>query len=542
MTQELRTEILVVGGGTGGVAAALAALRLGKQVVLTETTDWIGGQLTAQAVPPDENPWIDREGIGGTASYRRFRDGVRSYYRANYPLAATARANPNLNPGMGNVSPLCHEPLVALAVLEAMLAPYRASRQLRMFTKLQPISAETYGDVVTAVTFQRDDGERITMSAAYFIDATEWGDLLDLAHVEHVIGAESQQQTGEPHARADGPAPHDQQACTWCFAVDYLAGEDHTIDRPADYSYWHDYQADFWPARQLSWTTADPISLDAVTRPLFSGSAETPHGTDLWHYRRIAYAGNFVPGTFRSDVVLVNWPQTDYWLGPLVGVTPDEHMRHLRGAQQLSLSFLYWMQTEAPRPDGGQGYPGLRLRDDVVGTANGLAKHVYVREGRRIKAEFTVCEQHVGVEARGILQGSERFDDSVGIGSYRIDLHPSAAGRTYLDITTWPFQIPLGALLPQRVENLLPGGKNLGVTHITNGCYRLHPVEWNIGEAAGALAAYCLDRAVPPRAVRQRARDLDAFQSLLGNDLGIALEWPETIRLQPRVKADPLGI
>ena len=56
-----------------------------------------------------------------------------------------------------------------------------------------------------------------------------------------------------------------------------------------------------------------------------------------------------------------------------------------------------------------------------------------------------------------------------------------------------PFQIPLGALIPQRVENLLPAGKNIGTTHITNGCYRLHPVEWNIGEAAGALAAFCLD-------------------------------------------------
>jgi hypothetical protein len=71
------------------------------------------------------------------------------------------------------------------------------------------------------------------------------------------------------------------------------------------------------------------------------------------------------------------------------------------------------------------------------------------------------------------------------VGSYRIDLHPTTRQRTYVDISSWPFQIPLGALIPVRVENLLPACKNLGVTHITNGCYRLHPVEWNIGEAAG---------------------------------------------------------
>jgi len=59
---ERQTDILVIGGGTGGVAAALGALRLGKKVILTEETDWIGGQLTAQAVPPDEHPWIETTG------------------------------------------------------------------------------------------------------------------------------------------------------------------------------------------------------------------------------------------------------------------------------------------------------------------------------------------------------------------------------------------------------------------------------------------------------------------------------------------------
>jgi len=63
---------------------------------------------------------------------------------------------------------------------------------------------------------------------------------------------------------------------------------------------------------------------------------------------------------------------------------------------------------------------------------------------------------------------------------------------------TRPFQIPLGALLPRTLANLLAACKNLGVTHITNGAYRLHPIEWNIGEAAGALAAFCIRRACTP--------------------------------------------
>jgi len=118
MKPEHKTDILIVGGGLGGCAAALAVARAGYRAVLTEETDWIGGQLTAQAVPPDEHGWIEQ--FGCTASYRRLREGVRAYYRNHYPLTASARRQKHLNPGLGWVSPLCHEPRVALAVLEAL--------------------------------------------------------------------------------------------------------------------------------------------------------------------------------------------------------------------------------------------------------------------------------------------------------------------------------------------------------------------------------------------------------------------------------------
>ena len=532
---ERQTDILIVGGGLGGVAGALAALRLGKNVILTEETDWIGGQLTAQAVPPDEHPWIERTGC--TASYRRLTEGIRDYYRRNYPLLPSARADPHLNPGKGYVSRLCHEPRVALAVMEEMLAPYRPSRQVEVLLRHRPVAAETDGDRVRAVTLlDEETGGQLTVAAPYVLDATELGDLLDLAGVEHVIGAESVDQTGELHALPGAPQPLDQQAVTWCFALDYLPGEDHTIDRPADYDFWRGYQADFWPGPQLGWRDLNPETLEPRTRAIFdSDSPPGPEGPrDFWHYRRIFCRQHYPEGLYPSDITLVNWPQIDYWLGPLVGVSVEEKARNLRAARQLSLSFLYWMQTEAPRHDGGAGYPGLRLRGDVVGTGHGLAKHVYVREARRIRAMFTVREQHVGVEQRGDRTGAEVFADSVGVGSYRIDLHPSTGLRTYVDISSYPFQIPLGALIPIRVENLLPACKNIGTTHITNGCYRLHPVEWNIGEAAGALAAYCLEKGLTPRQVRNTPRYFEDFQALLVEKLGFVLAWPEYARTTRR--------
>lgn len=379
----------------------------------------------------------------------------------------------HLNPGQGRVSRLCHEPRVALAALHEMLAPFQASAQLHIMPRCRPVGADVEGDRVRAVIVRDDeDGEDVAIAAPYVLDATELGDVLPLAGVEHVTGAESQRETGEPHALPGEPDPLDQQAVTACLALDYLPGEDHTIERPADYDFWRSYRASFWPGPQLAWEFTDPVTLERRREAIFEEPGSGAEG--LWTFRRIFYRGHYPPGRFASDITLVNWPQNDYWLGPLVGVSEEERQRHERGARQLSLAFLYWMQTEAPRLDGGIGYRGLRLRRDVVGTHDGLAKHVYVRESRRIHGEFTVLEQHIGVEARAGIEGAEPFFDSIGIGSYRLDLHPTTGQRTYVDIGSWPFQIPLGALIPIRVENLLAAGKNLSVTHITNGCYRMH--------------------------------------------------------------------
>ena len=493
----------------GGVAAAIAAAERGAHVVLTEKTDWVGGQLTSQAVPPDEHPWI--EDFGCTARYRRLRDGIREHYRTRFPLTAAARGRPDLNPGAARVSRLSHEPKAALAVLEGMLGG------VEILLGHSPTEAHTDGDRVTAVHF----GDRV-IEAEWVIDATETGELLPLAGVEHVTGTESQAETGEPHAPplAD---PLNMQPVSACFALDHLDGEDHTIARPAGYETFRDARPEGWPEGQLSWSAPDPRSNRPVPRTLHPNPPGDPAligpdladpelDRDLWLFRRIPPRLNFDPAP-PSDITLVNWPQMDYLGGPVFG-TPDA-AHHAAAARRLSLSLLHWMQTEG-------GFPGLRLRGDVVGgTPDGLAKALYIRESRRIRGEHTIAEQEIAFAVRG-SHGAVEHPDGVGIGAYRIDLHPSTGGDPYIDIACCPFQIPLGALIPVRVENLLAGAKNIATTHITNGAYRLHPVEWNIGEAAGHLAAYCGERKTVPRAVR---RDPDEFRREL-EQAGVELRWP----------------
>ena len=532
MAHELSTEILIVGGGLGGCAAALAVARLGRRAILTEETDWIGGQLTAQAVPPDEHGWI--ESFGCTASYRQLRNGIRECYRSHYPLTDVARRQTHFNPGNAWVSPLCHEPIVALAVLQEMLKEHIANGAVQLLTEHRPISAETTtGDLVSAVTFQdlQSDTQK-TISAQYVLDATDLGDVLPFANVEFRVGSDAQADTNEPDA-GQVARPENVQAMSVCFAVDAVAGEDNTIERPSQYDFWRDYVPNLtpaWPGRLLSWTGCHPRTMEAVQYSFSPHQESSRAFSGLWTYRRILARDNFQSGAFPSDICTINWPMIDYLEGHLFNDTPEQNASHLAAAKQQSLSLLYWLQTEAERPDGGCGFPELRLRKDVVGTSDGLAKTPYIRESRRIEAEFTVCQQHISAETGSGSNRAQPFEDSVGIGSYRIDLHPSTGGDNYLDMRVLPFQIPLGSLIPVRVENLLPAAKNLGVTHITGGCYRLHPVEWNIGEAAGALAAFCLNEHETPRGVHENVETRRAFQSLLAQ-LGVELEWPHDIVL-----------
>lgn len=527
----LRKDTIIIGGGLGGVASSLALLKQGHSVLLTEETDWLGGQLTSQGVPPDEHQWI--ESHGAPDSYLDFRKKVRSYYQNNYPIIDSLKENAALNPGNGAVSRLCHEPIVALRVIESLLAPYIANGQLTVMLKTTPISAEVDNNKVMAVLVKSNE---ITykLYADYFVDATELGDLLPLTGTEYITGTESKSQTNELHA-PDKADTTNNQAFTMCFAIDYVPNEDHTIEKPKDYDFWYNHVPPLsppWSGKILGLHYSDPRTLKPKELGFHPEGEQTENKLNLWNYRRIIDKNNFTPSFFKGDITIVNWPQNDYMLGNLIDVSKKEFNKHIDRAKQLSLSLLYWLQTEAPRPDGGKGWKGLRLRKDIMGTEDGLAKYPYVRESRRIKAEFTVLEEHVGRENRAISAmpnedktKAKHFEDSVGIGYYHIDLHPTSNGVNYVDFSSLPFQIPLGSLLPIRMENIFPANKNIGTTHITNGCYRLHPVEWSIGEAVGHLISYAKHTGVAPRQIRKDNHILKEFQKYL-HQQGVPTEWP----------------
>jgi hypothetical protein len=191
------------------------------------------------------------------------------------------------------------------------------------------------------------------------------------------------------------------------------------------------------------------------------------------------------------------------------------------------------MQTEcAPRRRQAAVGPDCGFAT-ITGTEDGLAKYPYIRESRRIRAEFTVLEQHVGTEARMKLTGKPRellTAESLPIhGGHRQLPHRPASEFRRRQLRRRQLAAlpdPNGRPDPRRMENLLAACKNLGVTHITNGCYRLHPVEWNIGESAGQIAAEAVKTGHPPRKIRNDKKLLSELQARMAAQ-GIELAWPK---------------
>jgi hypothetical protein len=211
-------------------------------------------------------------------------------------------------------------------------------------------------------------GLRQVLTASWFVDATECGDLLPITGTEYTTGTESKHETGELHAPDEGN-PNNNQAFTLCFAMDFVPGSDNTIDKPEDYDFWSNYVPQMdppWAGKLLELNYSNPRNGEPKDLGFHPEGKKTGDLLNLWLYRRMVSRHNFVAGTYAGDITLVNWPQNDYFPGNIIDVDEAEFKRHINAARQLNLSLLYWLQTEAPRPDGGQGWPGLRLRGDVM--------------------------------------------------------------------------------------------------------------------------------------------------------------------------------
>lgn len=497
-------DVVVIGGGMGGVSTAYEAARAGLTVCMTEPTLWIGGQMTSEGVSAfDENKWI--ETTGSTLTYSDLRERIREAYYAKTAAGSkpVTHALTNFNPGNCWVSRLCFEPLPAEQVLQNMLQPLIAEGKLRIWIHTVPVRVLRHGRTIESVqAYDLEHKTWLRFEGSYFVDATEWGDVLGLSGLPFRLGAESKSETGERNAPAQ-PDPKDIQSFTYPFLLvrmPKVSAKDGGAPPPdyASLKTHYSFAVDYGHGKILTYS-------------MFGKTPGTPGS--FWTYRRAVDAAQFRPGIFSGDVSMINWDSNDYCDARLLSGDPLEEAEALQGAKRLSLGFVWWLERDAPRDDHtGLGYPRLELDAAGMGSMDGLAQQPYIRESRRIIPLRTIVEEDLAVDfqkgARAAL-----YPDSVGIGQYPIDIHSCA--RKDFTSATKPYEIPLGALIDRDADNLLAASKDIGTTHITNGAYRLHPTEWAIGEAAGATIAWSLKHDTTPEQLDGNPKTLAEFQRWL---------------------------
>ena len=195
-------DVAVIGASLGGVVAAWRLCMLGQRVLLAAEHPWLGGQMTAQGVPPDEHAAIERG--GACATYLQFRQAMRAHYRAQAGFADHTAMTEGLNPGDGWVSRLCIEPAVAARWFEDRLAPHVAPGRLQLVRGVVPVAVERAGRRIVSVTLRDGKGQTQTVCATYFVDATDAGALLPLAALPYRLGKDTPTRWSSP------------RSCSWC--------------------------------------------------------------------------------------------------------------------------------------------------------------------------------------------------------------------------------------------------------------------------------------------------------------------------------------
>ena len=520
----LTYDIAIAGASFGGVAAALAAARYGKRIALIDGGDSVGGQATSQGLTrwDESDPVISPNTYGSSKSYQLLKADIRRWYRTYATLAAGVDGQA-FNPGFAQSGhPFSADSNVTETVIRQLLLDVQANVELILSNGVTGATMRNG----TIVALQLANGD--TVSASVYVDATDLGDLLPLCGAAWFIGAEARSDTQEPHAEASAN-PNHVQPFTVSLAIEHRPdGENHTIAQPANYG------------AQVVADQAFGIydGRNGLIGGFFSSAhSPNPEWESLFDYRKYVDHANFADAGYACDRTVINCGCNDYQAATIPTGDAAKDAAIVESARAVSIAYLYWLQTAAPRDDGGgTGYPNLMVREDIFGRSDGTAPQAYIRESRRItKPIVRLLEQHI-TNSNG-ARAATTFADACGICLYGLDIHKiyGPPGTPWIGVdNVKPFQIPLGALIPTDVSNLITGCKNIGGTHLTSGAYRVHPGEWAIGEAAGTLAAYCAGQAVTPAQAHANANRVASFQLRL-LEQGVPIYWWDDLNFD----ADP---
>ncbi len=590
-------DMLVVGGGLSGAATAYEGLLAGRTVCLTEITDWLGGQISAQGTSAlDERP-TQRAKLYYSRGYLELRKRIERKYG-------------KLNPGNCWVSDSCFMPKDGHQILSSMLkdAAKQGKGKLQWFpnTVIKELNISADGKIINnaiaiqhqpapnapplntftlsqsiedAYTYQNSSrftktiirlapkqAQKGNIPNWYIVDASETGEIIGLADVPYRLGIDARSYL-EPSSSSATNDPYCTQGFTYTFAMEATKQSQPQTMPPfyMQYSPYYSYELSRLASFPLVFTYRRISSSKKGEETKFGGITFTAPTTGDISMQNWTWGNDYRPGTAKDNLIYTRDQlkatgqlKPGAWMGGL-------RVETLRKGEENALGYYYWLTAGTTDSQLGNGVKKQQTNNrflsglnSPMGTAHGLSKYPYMREGRRIIGRpswgapqgFSIWEVDIsrrkyddpyyrevlspaeyrrlqatlaGLEALSVLSGQKRpenvarrtrstvFPDGVGIGHYAIDFHPCmvksppeapgnqerpgerrGAGQAY------PFQIALRAMIPQKIDNLLVGGKSIATSHIAAAAYRVHSFEWSAGAAVGTTVAFALKNNIAP--------------------------------------------
>ena len=438
----LNTDLLVIGGGASGTMAGIQASRMGVNTIITEETDWLGGMLTSAGVSAIDGDHNLPSGLWG-----EFRSKLYAHYGGPEEVST------------GWVSNTLFEPHVGAEILLNMA---KSEKKLNLFFHYRFLRVIKKNNTVTGAYFENlEDHATIKIQSKITIDATELGDVLANAGCAYNVGMEYNELNGESYP-GESSKNTIQDLTYVAILKDYGPGSDKTIQKPDHY---------------------DPGDYQCCCREACTSDS----------FKLIECAKMLTYGQLPNHKYMINWPNhgNDYYVN-LIEMTPQQRETAIQPAKDYTLGFVYYIQTVL-------GYKNLGLADDEFDSKDLLPYIPYHRESTRLQGmvRFTINDMISPYDN----SAQPLYKTAIAVGDYPIDHHhdmnPNAPEVHFPPIPS--FGVPIGCLVPRKINGLIVAEKSISVSHIANGATRLQPVVMQLGQAAGALAAECLKKEIEPR-------------------------------------------
>lgn len=438
-----QVDVLIIGGGAGGTSAGIQAARMGVQVQILEVTPWLGGMLTSAGVSAIDGNHEMPSGIWG-----EFRQKLRNHYGGAKALATGWVSHTLFEPSIGNKM---FQEMAAIPKLDiAFNAVYTTIKK----------EGEKW------LVSYTQNGKTFTTTAKILIDATEIGELLPLVGANFRLGMDAKSDTGEKEAPET--ANTIVQDLTYVLILEDVGdrkGKKGLVKRPRNYN---------------------PEAYDCACKrensEMFGGVSSCE--------QMLSY------GKLPNNKYMINWPNcgNDFYLN-WPELSMEERREKLKEAKAFTQGFVYYIQNELE-------FKNLRVAEEFPSKDN-FPMIPYDREARRVKGKTFLTVDHLERPYDYNL-----YKTGVAVGDYPIDHHhdkfPDSPEIDFINIKVPSYNIPLGSLVPEGVENFIVAEKNISVSNIVNGATRLQPVVLGIGQAAGALAATSIQENKKPSEISIR--------------------------------------